>query len=512
MLVQNFLEESAQRTPDKVALIVKGERLTYSEINGMAAKVAAALRANGLAPGDRVALFLDNSLEAVAGLFGALKAGGVFVMVNPTTKAAKLSYILNNCRVSALLAPAHKAGLVNEVASVTPSLKAVYLAGSAASSSRPAGARLCYLNEIFKSSSPGQVLSSRIDADLANIVYTSGSTGNAKGVMMTHLNVVSAVNSITEYLGNTPEDIIMNMLPMSFDYGLYQVLMAFRFGGAVILENSFLYPYRIMETIVRENVTGFPIVPTISAILVQMEGVRKFSFDRLRYMTNTAAALPSAHIRELRQIFPRTRIFSMYGLTECKRVAYLPPEELDRRPLSVGKAMPNTEAYVVDESGKRVGPGVTGELVVRGSNVMRGYWEMPEETAKKLKPGETPGEMVLYTGDLFRTDSEGYLYFVARKDNVIKSRGEKVSPREIEEVLYSLEGVQEAVVFGTADPVLGQAINAHIVLKGGSTLSENEVLRHCCERLESFMVPQSVKFVKELAKTGSFKVKTPVNM
>lgn len=512
MLVHDFLEDSARRTPDKVALVIKGDRFTYAEIDGLAARAAAALRANGLLPGDRVALFLDNSLESVVGLFGVLKAGGVFVMVNPTAKAAKLSYILNNCRVFAIFAPAHKAPLLAEVAAETPSLKAIYLAGSVATGLKTASAKQYYLNDIFRSSSMEQVVTSRIDADLANIVYTSGSTGNAKGVMMTHLNVVSAVNSITAYLENTPDDVILNTLPMSFDYGLYQVLMSFKFGGTVILENSFLYPYRVLETAVKENVTGFPIVPTMSAILAGIEGLTKLSLENIRYITNTAAALPSAHIKALRQIFPRTRIFSMYGLTECKRVAYLPPEELDKRPLSVGKAMPNTEAYVVDENGKRVGPGVVGELVVRGSNVMRGYWEMPEETAKKLKPGETPGEMVLYTGDLFKTDPEGYLYFVARKDNVIKSRGEKVSPREIEEVLYCLEGVHEAVVFGTADPVLGQAINAHIVLKEGSGLTENEVLRHCCERLESFMVPQSVKFVKELAKTDSFKVKTPVNL
>jgi len=282
--------------------------------------------------------------------------------------------------------------------------------------------------------------------------------------------------------------------------------MAFKVSATVILEKSFTYPYKVLNTIATERVTGFPIVPTISAILSQMESLKGQGFESLRYITNTADALPQSHIERLKRIFSGARIFSMYGLTECKRVSYLPPDEIDRRPGSVGKAIPGTEAFIVDENGARVGPDVIGELVVRGNHLMRGYWEMPEETAKMLRPGEFPGDTLLYTGDLFRADGDGYLYFVARKHNIIKSRGEKVSPREVEDVLYGIEDVVEAVVIGEPDPILGQSIKAFVVLKESSALTETNILGYCSRHLEDHMVPQRIEFVKELPKTASGKI------
>jgi acyl-CoA synthetase (AMP-forming)/AMP-acid ligase II len=225
----------------------------------------------------------------------------------------------------------------------------------------------------------------------------------------------------------------------------------------------------------------------------------------IRYITNTAAALPTSHIVELRHRLPHAKIFSMYGLTECKRVSYLPPEQIDIRPTSVGKGMPNEEVYIVDERGNRLASGV-GELVVRGSHVMKGYWELPEETSRMLRPGPLPGEMVLFSGDIFRMDDEGYLYFVARKDDIIKTRGEKVSPREVENALYELAGVAEAAVLGIPDAVLGQAVKAVLTLRDGAILSEQEVRRHCAQRLENFMVPTVVEFRTEMPKTSSGKI------
>ncbi len=402
MLIYNFLEESAKKYPDKIALVTKEGRYSYREIDEMANKIANALLSEGLEKGDRVMIFLDNSLEAVVSIFGILKAGGIVVLVNHTTKAEKLSCILNNCRAMALICPRRKLSSIVEVSNNILSLRNIYLTGDNISLNNGFFKKLHSLDEIIKSDHSHAPVTGTIDIDLANIIYTSGSTGNPKGVMMSHFNVVSAANSITQYLENTTDDIILNSLPMSFDYGLYQVIMGFKMGATVILEKSFLYPYEIVRKIIDEKVTGFPIVPTISAILLQMEDIKKHSFDNLRYISNTAAALPVAHIKKLREFFPKTKIYSMYGLTECKRVSYLPPEQLDIRPTSVGKGMPNTEVYIVDEDGKRVGPGVIGELVVRGSNVLRGYWEMPEETSKKLRPGPYPGEMVLYSGDLFK--------------------------------------------------------------------------------------------------------------
>ena len=309
------------------------------------------------------------------------------------------------------------------------------------------------------------------------------------------------------YLGLKENDVILCALPLAFDYGLYQLLMSVKVGATLVLERSFTFPIKILEQMADERVTVFPGVPTMFSLLMNLKGLDKFDLASLRMITNTAAALSEEHIRRLRGLFPQATLFSMYGLTECKRVTYLPPEQLDIRPTSVGRGMPNEEVWLVDDTGKRVPNGSTGELVIRGSNVMRGYWENPAETAKRLRPGPIPGEMVLYSGDLFRTDDDGWLYFVARRDDIIKSRGEKVSPREVENAIYSLEGVQDAVVIGVKDELLGEAIKAFIVQKDGYALNEREVIRHCLARLENFMAPKYVEFVLELPKTDTGKIK-----
>ncbi len=506
MLVQGFLEDSAAARPGKTALIAGGQGYTYAEIDRMATNLAAALVSEGFGRGERAAVFFDNTVEAVASLFAVLKAGGVFLMINPTMKAEKLSFILNNCRASAMLGPAQRYAIIKEAASGAAHLKKVFLAGKISGQPLPALCALSYDEAVSsRAELPGAL---KQDKDgLAMIIYTSGSTGSPKGVMMAHSNMTAAAASITTYLENTAEDIILNTLPISFDYGLYQVLMAFKMGATVVLEKSFMYPYRIIETLLKEKVTGFPIVPTMSSILLEMDDLRKMRFPDLRYISNTAAALPPSHINKLREFFPGARLYSMYGLTECKRVSYLPPEELDRRPGSVGKAMPGTEAYIVGEDGEKAAPGEIGELVVSGPHVMRGYWEMPEETAARLKPGARPGELVLYTGDLFRSDGDGFLYFVGRKDDIIKSRGEKVSPKEIENVLYSIDGVVESAVIGVPDPVLGQAIKAIIVKREGSEMTEKDVLRACSARLEDHMVPKHVEFALSLPKTDTGKIR-----
>jgi acyl-CoA synthetase (AMP-forming)/AMP-acid ligase II len=286
------------------------------------------------------------------------------------------------------------------------------------------------------------------------------------------------------------------------------MLMTFKIGGRLVLEKSFTYPYKVINLMLQERVTGFPGVPTIFSILLQLEDIKKIDFKDLRYITNTGAALPVDHIRRIRETFPKATLYSMYGLTECKRVSYLPPEELDRRPASVGKGMPNEEVFLVDDSGQRITTSDTvGELVVRGANVMVGYWENPEETAKCLKPGLYPWEKALYTGDLFKMDEDGFLYFVGRKDDIIKSRGEKVSPKEVENVLHALSGVLHAAVIGIPDEVLGQAVKAFIVPKNGASLTEKDVLTHCRANLEDFMVPKHVEFREELEQTSSGKIK-----
>jgi acyl-CoA synthetase (AMP-forming)/AMP-acid ligase II len=346
-----------------------------------------------------------------------------------------------------------------------------------------------------------------IDVDLAALIYTSGSTGDPKGVMLTHRNMLTAATSVSTYLENREDDVVLNVLPMAFDYGLYQMIMAFRLGARLVLERSFAYPAKVLELVEAQGVTGFPGVPTVFARLAELKNLGDYDFSKIRYVSNTAAALPVKHIAMLRELFPAARIYSMYGLTECKRCSYLPPADIDRKPESVGVAIPNTELWLVDENDQRLGPGRVGQLDIRGATVMRGYWEKPEQTAQKLRPGPLPGEQVLYTGDLCRLDEEGYLYFVGRMDDIIKSRGEKVAPKEVENALVDIPGVKEAAVIGVPDALLGQAVKAFVVLEPGADLGEQQIMRECQKRLEAFMTPKYVVIVAELPKTNTGKIK-----
>jgi long-chain acyl-CoA synthetase len=505
MLVNDFLQISAGRFPDKVALVCDGQRLTYAQIEEQANRVANGLLALGVRRGERVAVWLPNSVEAVVAIFAILKAGATFTVINPTTKPDKLAYVLNNCAASGLFAPGRRGEQVAHLFDAVPSLRFAVMCGRGAIQATDSHPKATPFPQLLESHPPARPPCPTIDVDLACLIYTSGSTGEPKGVMSTHANMVFAASSIIQYLENVPEDIVINVLPLSFDYGLYQLLMVFKFGGTLVLERTFAFPAAVLQRVEQEQVTGFPGVPTVFAMLLQMD-LSKFDLSSLRYLTNTAAALPVEHIQRLRDAFPWARLYSMYGLTECKRTLYLPPEELDRRPGSVGIAIPGTEVWIEDENGNRLGPEEVGELVVRGSHVMQGYWGDPEETARRYRPGRYPAERFLYTGDLFKMDEEGFLYFIARKDDIIKSRGEKVAPKEVEGVLYRLPGVVETAVIGVPDELLGQAIKAFVVCGDGHHLTDKDVLRHCAQHLEDFMLPKYVEFRDSLPKTSSGKI------
>ena len=506
MLLDGFLRASAQSFPAKTALVCAGRRLTYAWLDETTDRMAIALGRFGVRRGDRVVIHLENSVETVLAIFATLKAGGVFVLVNPTTKTDKLAYIVNDCQAGVLISDMRAEGTLGEVQARAPLLGTIVLVNGTGVTSTWTGTRGTVSFQALTAPQPAacRATPTRIDLDLAAIVYTSGSTGVPKGVVLSHENMVAAATSITSYLENTADDVILNVLPLSFDYGLYQLLMACKVGATLVLERSFVYPPVILDTLVRERVTGFPIVPTIAAMLLRHD-LQSYDFSALRYITSTGAALPSAHIAWLRSMLPAARLYSMYGITESKRVSYLPPDQIDSRPTSVGKPMPNVEVFVCDESGQLRETG-TGELVVRGATVMQGYWGKPEESARTLGAGRFPGERLLYTGDIFRIDDDGYLYFVSRRDDIIKSRGEKVSPREVENVLHDLPGVIEAVVVGVPDEVLGQAIKACVKVDPESGLSERDVASHCAQRLEDFMVPKIVEFVQAMPRTTTGKV------
>lgn len=508
-VVQNYLARALEIAPDAVGLVSQGRRLTWAEIATASDELAAFLTERGIERGERVVVYGDNSVETVVAFWAILKANAVSVIVNPQTKADKLAYLVRDCRAAALLTEAHLTRAAAAAVGACPSLRLVIVAG--AKDGAPPLAPEPHAPPCFRGDE-ARVAGARaprrlcIESDLASIIYTSGTTGEPKGVMLTHHNMISAADSVLAYLGMQRDEVILCTLPLSFGYGLYQPILAASLGARVVLERSFAYPAQVVKTILDEKVTGIPGVPTMFATLAEMKNIRELDWSNVRFVTNAAAALPDRLVRFLRELLPHARIYKMYGQTECKRGTYLPPEDLDRKPGSIGIAIPNTELWVVDEQDRRLGPNEVGQLVIRGPHVMKGYWERPEATADKLRPGPLPGEVVLYTGDLCRVDEEGYVTFVSRMDDVIKARGEKVAPKEVEGALMDIQGVREAAVIGTPDPILGQAVKAFVVLEAGATLGEREIIRACQERLEGYMVPKYVVFLDELPKTASGKV------
>lgn len=511
-LVQDYLTLAATRHPHKTALICDQKRWSYSAIDAASNYLAHGLVNLGVQHQDRVVIFLDNSAESVIALYGILKANAIFIMLNGDLKARKLAYVLKDCGAKLLITHTNKSHVVLEACADMAAPCPIIWIGSIervpkelVSNSFSWSSQVPENTSFQPSSSNHSVQRHCIDLDLAALIYTSGSTGEPKGVMSTHRNMLSAARSIAHYLENTEDDIILNVLPLSFDYGLYQVLMSVIFGGTVVLEKSFLYIHSILGKIAQEHITGLPIVPTILAMILKLQDLTKYNFNSLRYITNTGAALPVEHIRKLRELFPIVQIYSMFGLTECKRVSYLPPSEIDKHPDSVGIPMPNCQVFVVDENGRQVKPNEVGELVIRGSNVMQGYWNSPELTAHYFRPDNKTGETLLYSGDYFRQDEEGFLYFLGRKDDMIKCKGERISAKEIENLVYEIKGVTEAAVVGVPDEILGQAIKVYIVSYQNS-LTEKDVLKYCTAHLESFAVPKYIEFADELPRTAHGKI------
>ena len=500
-LLHDSLTAAAETVGDKTALVVDGERLTYAELLDSSRRLAAAFQGLGMERGDRVIVFTDNSLPCVVSIFGTLLAGGVFVVVNPQTKEDKLAYILADSGARFLVTEGTIARVAERAREQAPSLVAAIKAGA-----EQFDGMLSY-EDLLAAAEPSPRAPGTIPLDLAALIYTSGTTGSPKGVMMTHANMGFAAGSLSEYLRLDAEQRIMNVLPLAFDYGLYQLLMSVRMQATLVLERSFVYPTQVLNRLAEEEVTVFPGVPTVYATLISMHERAPLSFPSVQRVTNTAAGLPPSFHDPLREIFPNALVFRMYGLTECKRVSYLEPELLEEKPTSVGKAIPGTETLVLDQAGSPVKPGETGILHVRGPHVMVGYWGLPERTAEMLVDGPLPGERMLCTHDHFTVDEEGFLYFVGRSDDIIKSRGEKVSPVEVENALYAIQGVREAAVIGVPDELMGEAIHAYVAIDDGSELTARDIIGSCRERLESFMVPAEVIFLDELPKTASGKIR-----
>ena len=486
------LRASAERSPEAIALRSGERSMSYCELVCAADGVAAGLRSLGVRRGDRVAMALPNGPEAACTLYGALRAGAAVVPINPSTRVDKLEFVLDHSDAAAFVTtPEHAARGRDDLRVVVVSDDGV----------RAGATPFAELEATDPLGDAGP-----IELDLAAIIYTSGSTGRPKGVTLTHGNLTFVTASIVEYLSLRPEDRVLSVLPLSFGYGLTQLLTCVHVGARLVLELGLGYPGRIVDRLATEQITGMPGVPTIFHVLTSLPGLEDRRFEHLRFLTNAGAALPTTTAAALRRCFPEARLYAMYGQTECIRVCFLPPEELDRRPGSVGVPIPGTEVWVADEDGVEVAAGEVGQLVVRGAHVMQGYWKDPAGSSLRLREGRWPWESVLYTGDLFRRDADGYLHFVSRTDDVIKSRGEKVAPREIEEVLHLAPGVAEVVVIGVPDELLGEAIEAHVAALGSAVLDSRELRRHCAERLEDHLVPRRVVLHDELPKSTNGKI------
>ncbi|MBW4052276.1 MAG: acyl--CoA ligase [Proteobacteria bacterium] len=493
-----LLQHGASNTRGRTALIVDGQSYTFGELLDTSQRLAGALHTLGVERGDRVAIFLQNSWPCATAIFGALIVGGVFVLINPQTKAEKLEFILRDCGAKTLIT---EVSLEPVFSGAIRRLGAPPVVLCAGAPQLPES-----LEAVLATAQPLADQVPVIPLDLAAIIYTSGSTGTPKGVMQTHQAMLFTVGSLTEYLRLTADERILCVLPLSFDYGLYQLLMAVALGACLVPERSFTFLGQVLERIGEQRVTVFPAVPTIFATLLAAHRRTPLSFLSVTRITNTAAALPDEFVNGLREIFPNALIYKMYGLTECKRVSYLAPELIDVKPGSVGKAIPGTEVYLLSNEGKPVCAGETGILYVRGPHVMAGYWNRPDLTAEMLKPGNLPGERVLCTHDLFRMDEDGYLYFVGRTDDIIKTRGEKVSPAEVENALHRIPGVREAAVVGVPDPLLGETVRAYVVTDPEAALTAQSLRTDCSAYLETYMVPTEVILCDSLPRSANGKL------
>jgi len=449
----------------------------------------------------------------VVSIFAISQAGGVFVPVHHILFSHQVAHIVQDCAMKGLITTRAKLADLLPVLPSLPSLEFVILVEPEGT---PVDSLSTYLfDDLSRLEPPRNWREVAIDKDLAAILYTSGSTGRPKGVMLSHAQLLAGASIVSKYLEITEAERILAVLPFSFDAGLNQLTTAFQQGGTVVLM-AFVFAREIVQMLRRERVTGLAGVPTLWSLMAQPNStLEKHEFPHLRYITNTGGAMPQNVLVVLRRALPTTKIYLMYGLTEAFRSTYLPPEELDRRPTSMGKAIPNTEILLVNDHGRPCRPGEVGELVHRGPTVSMGYWGQPELTAKVLRPHPFAppqlgdGERVCYSGDLVTMDEEGFLYFVGRRDAMIKSSGFRVSPTEVEEVLFQSGQVRHVAVIGIPDAVLGQAIKAFVVPKGGVTVDPEDLLAFCVQKMPRHMLPKVVEVLDDLPKTSSGKVDYP---
>ncbi len=498
-LLHHLIAASAARAPQAPALSFGGATQSYAELDAALSAFAAGLLALGLERGERVGIYLDKRPETVTAFFGASAAGGVFVPVNPILKPEQVGYILQDCNVRVLVTSPERFSALRDTLAQCHDLRHVVLTGKVETLPELPGASVLRWDELC--AAPPAAGHRIIDTDMAAILYTSGSTGRPKGVVLSHRNMVAGGKSVAQYLGNHPGDTLLAALPLSFDAGFSQLSTAFHSGARVVLLN-YLMPRDVLKAVEKEKVTGLTAVPPLWIQLSQLQWPETVT-EHLRYIANTGGRMPLETLTTLRGMLPKTRPFLMYGLTEAFRATFLPPEQADVRPDSIGKAIPNAEIMVLREDGSECAPNEPGELVQRGALVARGYWNDPEKTAERFKPlpARAPGrqsglvlpEIAVFSGDTVRRDEEGYLYFIGRRDEMIKTSGYRVSPTEVEEILYATRLVGECAAFGVAHNTLGQSIVVIATAPAGGTLDTAALLTECRARMPAYMVPGRIE-------------------
>ncbi|MGQ5523156.1 acyl-CoA ligase (AMP-forming), exosortase A system-associated [Chitinimonas sp. PSY-7] len=497
ILLHQLILTSANATPDAKALTYQNTSQRYAELADALQRFAGGLLQLGLQRGERVAIYLEKRFETVIASFGTTAAGCVFVPLNPLLKPDQVGYILRDCNVRLLVTSPERMALLADVLPDCHDLRHLVVLGNEAV---PIPGTLSMQTWRDLLTAPVRAGHRLIDVDMAAILYTSGSTGKPKGVVLSHRNMVAGAKSVASYLENTPDDTLLAALPLSFDAGFSQLTTAFHSGARVVLLN-YLLPRDVLKALEQEKVTGLTAVPPLYIQLAQLEWPAAIG-QHLRYFANTGGRMPRETLDALRSRLPRSKPYLMYGLTEAFRSTYLPPDEVDRRPDSIGKAIPNAEILVLREDGTPCAPHEPGELVHRGALVGMGYWNDPAKTAERYKPlpSHTPGreaglvlqELAVFSGDTVRQDEEGFLYFIGRRDEMIKTSGYRVSPTEVEEILYATKLVGECVAFGVDHPNLGQAIQVIATPATGSHLDTTALLAECRSRMPAYMVPAGV--------------------
>jgi acyl-CoA ligase (AMP-forming) (exosortase A-associated) len=507
-LIHELIDLQVQRDPVSIALREGAREISYAALAQEISQAANLFLGLGLSRRDRVAVYMDKRIDTVVALFGGAAAGGVFVPVNPLLKAEQVVHILKDCNVRILVTTHERLESLRSVLPGCADLHCAVVVGDQMIS--PIEGLHC-VNWTERGSAPQRPPYRVIDGDMAAILYTSGSTGKPKGVVLAHRNLVAGAESVAQYLENRPEDRILSVLPLSFDYGLSQLTTAFRVGACAVLMN-YLFPRDVIRAVQQEKITGLAAVPPLWVQLAQLDWPAGID-EHLRYITNSGGAMPTSTLTALRSKFPRTQPYLMYGLTEAFRSTYLPPEEVERRPDSIGKAIPNAEIMAVREDGTICSPGEPGELVHRGIHVALGYWNDLEKTAERYKPapGQPSGlpmpEMAVWSGDTVKTDGEGYFYFIGRRDEMIKTSGYRVSPTEVEEVVYSIGLVTEAAAIGIAHPVLGQAVVLVIYMDRQDESTSEVLMAECKKQLPGFMVPaRIITWVEALPRNPNGKI------